>query len=402
MTIRLHMTSESLVQAGRSRAWLLYCLLGGCLLGAMANPASVFAASRFYTVIGPDGRMQVIERTEELEHPKTSAVNQPSASSAKPAVTAVASEPVQTPTSTVKPVLPSAAVANLGSRDKTIGAPAQPVTPPSVEGILKAAKSESGSAVGTSIKPNQSSSGIDSSASPSAASSSVPPGQSHSALISLNGEQYVDSEFLQEQEFNLEERKRFYAVPGADGKVQMVERQSGVNLRRLLPSATRTPEEPISFSSNYHTISAQEVASLIGQQCFSPKSLRKPKRLQDDKELRIWPLSPMGDELPFNVIGMESGSHFFKLTSYALTDKHPEFYWPLVIFLNKQGCVLEGATGFYQKATPASMLEHGALIGHVRVPDETAFLVLTPLEKAADLPNTLLSPRGQLSLKPRD
>ncbi len=56
-------------------------------------------------------------------------------------------------------------------------------------------------------------------------------------FIEMAGEQYVKSEYLEDQEFNLEGKKRFYSMPegmidtknGGGARMQVVERERGVS-----------------------------------------------------------------------------------------------------------------------------------------------------------------------------
>jgi hypothetical protein len=86
--------------------------------------------------------------------------------------------------------------------------------------------------------------------------------------------------------------------------------------------------------------------------------------------------------------------------SYASGRRHPTFYWPLPIFLDSKGCVLEGVMSYQQSQLAATVLQQSALLGTLHVPQGAGYLLLTPLAEAADMPQVKLSDQGQLRLVP--
>ena len=49
--------------------------------------------------------------------------------------------------------------------------------------------------------------------------------------------------------------------------------------------------------------------------------------------------------------------------SFAASNSTPLYYWPLAIFLDEKGCILEGASGFKSKSYPSTILQHASIQG---------------------------------------
>jgi hypothetical protein len=213
----------------------------------------------------------------------------------------------------------------------------------------------------------------------------------------IDGERYMDSEYLEQHEFNLEGRKRFYAIQDADGHVVNVEREKGINQASLqLPSV---PTELISLAKNYQRVPASDLQQLTGQQCVSAKPLKQAKHLGVDP-IDLWPRPSFEPHFDFVLTELKRPIQDLRLVSYASGHRHPTFYWPLPIFLDRNGCVLEGVMSYQQSQLAATVLQHSALLGTLHVPEGARYLLLTPLAEAADMPQVTLSDRGQLRLVP--
>jgi hypothetical protein len=213
----------------------------------------------------------------------------------------------------------------------------------------------------------------------------------------IDGERYIDSEYLEQHEFNVEGRQRFYAIPDADGRLVNVEREKGINQASLqVPSA---PTELIALAKNYQRVSAGELQQLTGQQCLSAKALKGAKRLGTEP-LDLWPRPSFEPRFDFVLAEFKQPVQDIRLMSYASGRRHPTFYWPLPIFLDQKGCVLEGVMSYQQSQLAATVLQQSALLGTLHVPQGAGYLLLTPLAEAADMPQVKLSDQGQLRLVP--
>ncbi len=61
------------------------------------------------------------------------------------------------------------------------------------------------------------------------------------------------------------------------------------------------------------------------------------------------------------------------------TQNDPTFYWPFAVFLDQNACVLEGVGGFKNDENSPSMLSHEMIAGILHVPEQSHYLLLTPL-----------------------
>lgn len=229
------------------------------------------------------------------------------------------------------------------------------------------------------------------------------------ATSTLSGETYIDSEYLEKREFNLDEKKKFYAVPDGLGGTQIVERVPGVidepkkSDRDVVQKNGELPAL-VTLSDQYQRVPAAEITPLIGMKCLSTQALRQPKIMRDQQVI-LWPRSdaPRVNNhagLNYVVVEFRSNTRDLSLQSYSPNERQSDYYWPLPIFLDADGCVLEGVNGFYQKTLPSTILQPSILVGTLHVPENARYMMLTPLIEAIDLPNIKLSQVGQVRLIP--
>ena len=226
-------------------------------------------------------------------------------------------------------------------------------------------------------------------------------------LTTIDGQQYVDSEYLEKRQFNLAGKKTFYSMPDGQGGTQVVERVPGAvqpeDPPDLIP-ANNINEPLVTLSTQYTRISAEEITPLIGIKCLTYSALDKAKILRD-QQLIVWPRSdaPMiNHRASLNYVVVKLGAHNrdISLQSIAPLGRQSDYYWPLPIFLDEHGCVLEGVNAFYQKTLPSTMLQPSVIVGNLHVPEHAEYLMLTPLHDATDLPKIRLSEVGQVRLIP--
>lgn len=222
----------------------------------------------------------------------------------------------------------------------------------------------------------------------------------------IDGVEYVNNEFLENKEFNLEGRKRFYITPDSNvmgtGHVETVERQKGITkavLQKFMnPDADQAPLA-IALASTYYRLPKEQVVESLDQSCFSGKKFKKPKELsQRNSQLGIWPVPPIKERFVYEIVKINPDVENIQFTSYATTSKNPTFYWPLAVFLDQNGCVVEGVSGFKNEETAENTKQHAALVGVLKKPAQAQYLFLTPLSEAVDVEGKQLTNQGQIKL----
>ncbi len=327
-------------------------LLVCCVIAANAAYAE---DKTFYTILTPDGPMQV-----EMPVPSRRA------QVAKPAVTAA----VTVPEASVSRSAPLSSESSESPSASPVPAP-RPTSTVVPDALISTAEAVN---------------------SPSDTAQPAP-----SPFIDFAGQQYVDTAYLEQREFNLEGRKRFYSLPDGLGGTQVVERESGVKLSSFVPQLERP--QTVSLAESYRRVTANTLVSLTNQQCLSAVQLKTAKPL-NDQPVDFWPKPGFQPKFEFVLAKLEPSLLNIHLMSYSATSRHPSYYWPLPIFLDQRGCVLEGVAGFYQSKTAATWLQQSALQGHLHVPKDAHYLLLTPLVEAAELSGETLADHGQLRLTP--
>ena len=224
----------------------------------------------------------------------------------------------------------------------------------------------------------------------------------------ISGEKYIKNEYLENKEFNLEGKKRFYAMPegiidikhGAT-RLQTVEREKGVSkslLQSIFKKNQKQNNGPITLSSTYYRVSQADAIKSLGQQCIKDKKIKNAKTLSLDKDLNIWPRAPLKEQFDFEIVKVSNAIQNIQISSYASRQQNPTFYWPFVVFLDSSGCVLEGTGGFKNNEDIQSFTTYQKIEGIVHIPAQSQYILLTPLASAIDLENKALTNQGQLKL----
>lgn len=224
----------------------------------------------------------------------------------------------------------------------------------------------------------------------------------------MAGEKYVNNEYLEDKEFNLEGKKRFYTMPEGviDSKMgqtrmQTIEREKGVSSSVIDNLFKRNqPEDtgPITLATSYYRVSQADTIQGLGQQCFSNKKMKKAKELDLAQDINLWPRAPLSDEFDYEVVKLKSPLQNIRIHSFASKVQSPTFYWPFAVFLDRNGCVMEGAGGFKNNQGEADHLYHEKIEGVIQVPKGSQYLFLTPLATAIDVDGRVLTNQGQLKL----
>ncbi|UIP25735.1 putative pilus assembly protein FilE [Acinetobacter towneri] len=231
----------------------------------------------------------------------------------------------------------------------------------------------------------------------------------HKGFMEMAGEQYVKSEYLEDQEFNLEGKKRFYSMPegiidtknGGGARMQVVERERGVSrsvLNKLFKKQSVAEPHAIVLAADYYRVNQAEAIESLGQQCFAESKKNKAKTLKAQQDLNLWPRAPLTEKFDYELVKLEGNIQNIQINSYAMKQNQPTFYWPFVVFLDQKGCVIEGAGGFRNQDTAGNVLRHEVIEGMLQLPKNSHYVLLTPLASAVDMEHRALSNQGQLKL----
>jgi len=388
-------------------------------------------AGEFHTIIGPDGRPMIIQREPQKTvaakpNPNPVIVNQ-SISSHSVAIrqaamtTTVPQTPLPKSVSKIETVVTKKLFNNskveqaIQAADRNTIKTVQEQT----QTAVKVQETKKGQILSTqsspvSTKPTQK---VEKSVIPKTSvtkervevqSDNIQENTENNVFVDIDGQQYVKNEYLEDKEFNLEGKKRFYTMPegiidtkhGAT-RLQTVEREKGVGkstMQSLFKRNVAQDTGPITLAKTYYRVSQADAINGLGQQCFSEKKLKKVKKLDLNKEVNFWPRAPLNDEFDFEVAALNTSVQNIQLNSYASRQNNPTFYWPFVVFLDVKGCVLEGAGGYKNQEGPSTLIQHEKIEGVLHVPANSKYILLTPLASAIDVDNRALTNHGQVKL----
>lgn len=238
--------------------------------------------------------------------------------------------------------------------------------------------------------------------------SSVSTQSTQEGFLEINGDRYVKNEYLEGQEFNLENKKRFYIMPEGvvdkelgPPRLQVVEREKGVNqgvLDRLFKKHHPVENSVITLSTQYYPIAKDQVVQSLGQSCYRDKKIQKAKLLKAQQDVNLWPRQPLKDHFDYEVVEVQTGIKNVQLSSYASSQNQPSYYWPFVAFLDESGCVIEGVTGFKNQDRAENKYRHAVIDGMLQLPAQTRYIFMTPLLSAVDVEEQALSNQGQIKL----
>lgn len=392
-------------------------------------------ANEFFTIIGPDGRPMVVQKQSKKSAPSSSTVTKtvPQVVSPSAIVKPIPSFDRRNDQAIkFKPVVETSKTAETQKVVSTVNV-AQPTTS-SIQNKLKPSQIVNQSEkviqkLTSSTKTNQM---VDTEKTPVTVSSTsqdpvmtpedsptptqtraknAPSDDVKAEVSQIDGVEYINNEYLENREFNLEGKKRFYVMPlytdvqgGANAKIghmETVEREKGVNQNFLnkIFNKEENLDQPLTLATTYYRISKENVEQNLEQSCFTGKKVNKAKILgQKNADIGLWPTAPLKDSFEYEIVQVEKNLKDVKLTSYATSQKAPVFYWPLVVFLDQKGCVIEGVGGFKNQDTSSTSLQYASIEGLIRLPEGTAYLFMTPLASAIDVEDQALSNHGQIKL----
>lgn len=221
-------------------------------------------------------------------------------------------------------------------------------------------------------------------------------------FTTIDGVEYVNNEYLEDQEFNIEGKKRFYIMPDGLGRTESVERKKGVSrstLDQLFNRHTQDDQSAVVLSPTYMRLSPQDLESAFERdKCFIEGYTKSIKTLSINKEVNLWPRKPLKEKFEYEVVQLNPSIQHLKFTSFAASNEKPVYYWPLVVFLNEKGCILEGVSGFKSKSYPSTILQHSSIQGVLKIPPSAKYIMMTPLSSAVDVEEKDLTNQGQVQI----
>ena len=363
---------------------------------------SVVYAQGFYTIIGPDGRPMIIPKKPTVNENRTDKVirsndvDSPAASEKNLPVRNNVNLNLPTISMSKQDVVKNTVKMQSSSESKLAS---DVVNQPKSQNFIHTSKEIIDANTNKKITPklNVASKSLTTIEAESSASSAS------SAFIQVDGIEYVNNEYLEDQEFNLEGKKRFYTMPDGTGRLETIERKKGVSrsiLDKILNKSNQSLNS-ITLSNNYVRLSAQDLSlAFENDRCFleSYSKNKTIKSLVPEKEIGLWPRKPIKEKFEYELVKLDQNIQYMQLDSYASNTDKPTYYWPLVIFLDKSGCILEGVSGFKNQKIPATLLQHAALQGVIKIPPKSYYMMMTPLASAVDVPEQELSNQGQIKI----
>ncbi|MFW2160107.1 putative pilus assembly protein FilE [Acinetobacter beijerinckii] len=375
-------------------------LLTLCL--TYASGSHVYADS-FYTIIGPDGRPMIVPRRIE---------NKPLASDNRVAETVKREIPAKQQSQEKQQINKPLVVDSTQSKKQT-----QPRVENGVEVNNKAHQVESVNKIEPkaspkieqqkSVKVNVEQPKIISFTPPDLIVQNLdktevlPTGNETKPFTNIDGTEYVNNEFLENQEFNLEGKKRFYSLPDGSGRMETIERKKGVSRSVLDKIIGKQPASSttIALAENYVRLSAEDLAvAFENDRCFLQNYSKSIKTLTSQKEIGLWPRKPLKEKFEYEVVKLDSKVDYIQVDSYASSNQKPSYYWPLIVFLDDKGCMQEGVSGFKNGLLPATLFQHSAIYGVIKIPSNIKYLMMTPLASAVDVSEQELSNQGQIKI----
>ena len=216
---------------------------------------------------------------------------------------------------------------------------------------------------------------------------------SNAAFRQLDDDVYVDSEYLEQKSYNLEDKKRVYYVPNGGFGQQIVESDDGEPITPVI-SQTKEQKRQATYSASYQTLSPEwlEANGLpLKKFCNNTKKLKKQARaFKDVNALWLGSDDKIASDVDRILVlpQLTVSEQNLRISSFATTNKKPKFYVPIVTFLDAQGCMVSGAWQYWSQAYPATENQFSAVEGLLRLPVGTQYIVFSrPMTTVAvDLP----------------
>lgn len=312
----------------------------------------VLAADRFYQVIGPDGRPQMVLSPEVDKAADSTPPSSAPAASAESAALADGQAPVTQPVPSAK----KKGLLNFFRKAKE--APK--------EGAEKAEPTASG-ALPLSDAPST----------PAA----PPPG-----WAPYDSDSYLDSEALEKSEFNPEQKKRFYLLN--DGTRMRAEEELSETSEPLFTPQTESSAPARAFielPDEFQTGDwKNESGYPEGQNCLGEDVLKKTKPLFESQlsgvilDKKALTFVKPGQVLESFELANHDGAWLI-VRSYATTARKPSYARPVIVLADRKGCVQRTLTGYFRWHYAATKTRYSELEGEIKLaPHEVLVFVVVP------------------------
>lgn len=401
------------------------------LLCLMVTSASTVYADGFYTIIGPDGRPMVVPMKlgKKQAEPKQKVLTQPAQTPALPSqdiIKSKAPSSEQEKTDEVKPKLIETKPPQLNTVKMAEPVKLSQVEPKVAEHVAIPPKITPPEPANTQKIPLRSvekakvhqeeiAKNLDAQRpvveqqtivaekvkSTSRTEDASPKAVSRKGFSQVDGVEYVNNEYLENQEFNLDGKKRFYTMPDGTGRLETIERKKGVSRSVLDKLFNRSSQAaaPIVLSATYARLSSEDLKSAFeNDRCFLEGYKKTIKTLTLKNDVGLWPRKPLKEKFEYELVQLDPSIQYMQIDSYSSNNKQPVYYWPLVVFLDEKGCIEEGVSGFKSNKAAETVLQHAALQGVIKVPKDVRYVLMTPLASAIDVPEQELSNQGQIKI----
>ncbi|NNP68613.1 putative pilus assembly protein FilE [Acinetobacter sp. Ac_5812] len=389
----------------------------------MVSSVSAVYADGFYTIIGPDGRPMIVpmraekkevESNKQKQEIVTEKTVQPTidhSSTVKTIVMPIGQQKIEYAQAVeaqknlpkaintdegAKPTIEQHKIEPMGSSDRMDRGTTKPLIVPVEQSKVSKAPTSSLRIEKPTVEKN------------TAVIEKAPlaQGTSDEAISSngfsrVDGVDYVNNEYLENQEFNLDGKKRFYTIPDGTGRTETIERKKGVSRSVLDKLLNRSQQSaaPIVLSSTYVSLSSEDLkAAFENDRCFLEDYKKSIKTLTLNKDVGLWPRKPLKEKFEYELLKLDTSIQYMQIDSYSSNNSKPVYYWPLVVFLDEKGCIAEGVSGFKNSTTAATVLQHSAIQGVIKVPKDVRYVMMTPLASAVDVSEQELSNQGQIRI----
>lgn len=214
-------------------------------------------------------------------------------------------------------------------------------------------------------------------------------------FIDNDGVEYVDSELLIEKQFNLSDKKRFFTVPNQVGSVDYIERADEQVSETLIIKPTAQPLYRV--ADNYSVLPASALKSALPMECLTPKQMQKAESFSKRGTKNLWPIQSNKD-FEYELVKLSAADQVIYLQSFE--SKSPgTFYWPLSVFLDQQGCIMQGAATYFTELEASTWIQKSSLKGVLLAPEEAQYLLMTPMAQMPYSEEYSLSRSGSITLQ---
>lgn len=204
--------------------------------------------------------------------------------------------------------------------------------------------------------------------------------------IEFEGEQYQDAEVLEQDSLKQKPKNRFYYIPSGALGEKVIESEDGVAVSTVNISPPPS-KSPLKLSPEYQVLSKEWLLAKrpdLQHYCRQTHKLKSARVFKDSNPLWIEAVDFVINQ-PDKVLILEQVLSTVRLASFANSHKKPKFYQPMIVFLDQQGCVLEGAWQYWSDAKPANDNQYSALEGLLTIPIDSKYMLFYPPDKELTL-----------------